>query len=93
MQLIKCPWCGDRSQNEFSYYCDEEGIPANNETEGSDKDMLERLYLRTNHIGFHNEVWQHSGGCRGWLSLQRHNQTHEIKASMPLNRTTGSPTS
>ncbi len=40
---------------------------------------LERIFLRDDDIGFHEEIWQHVFGCRGWLKIDRHNLTHEIR--------------
>ena len=83
MQEIKCPWCGPRAQTEFEYFCDESALEPGwgNET---GQQNLDRIFLRENHIGFHQEVWQHVLGCRGWFSLERHNATHEIAGSRAL---------
>ncbi|WP_421019702.1 sarcosine oxidase subunit delta, partial [Klebsiella pneumoniae] len=37
-----------------------------------------RLYARANPRGFDEELWRHAFGCRQWLVLRRHRQTHEI---------------
>ncbi len=76
MQKFTCPWCGDRPHSEFSYYCDEEGIPSARQA-GSDP--YDRIYIRSNLIGNHVELWQHTHGCRGWLKIVRHNLTHEVQ--------------
>ena len=31
-------------------------------------------------IGYHDEIWQHTFGCRGWLRIERHNYTHDVRA-------------
>jgi len=41
------------------------------------------VFLRDDHIGFHREIWQHVQGCRGWLRLERHNRTHEVRSAEP----------
>ena len=86
MQLFRCPWCGQRAQIEFSYCCDQEGIPGPDWAELADEAHLQRIYLRSNQIGFHAELWQHTGGCGGWLKILRHNLTHEVADTVPADR-------
>ena len=43
-------------------------------------EALERIFIRDDSIGFHEEIWQHVLGCRGWLRVERHNRTHEIRS-------------
>ena len=76
MQHIDCPWCGLRPQTEFSYHRVVEGIPRAWPEDQSAH--IERLIRRGNQIGVQEELWQHQGGCRGWIIVQRHNLTHEI---------------
>jgi len=38
------------------------------------------VYDRLNPAGDHNEVWQHSGGCRTHLRVVRNTLTHEISS-------------
>jgi sarcosine oxidase subunit delta len=70
-------------QTEFEYYCDDSLLT---EVWGSEavQQNLDRVFLRSNHLGYHQEIWQHTHGCRGWLRVLRHNLTHEIKESQPL---------
>ncbi len=78
MQQLTCPWCGPRSQTEFEYLCDASAIDTDFESESTEM-ALERIFLRDDDIGFHQEIWQHVFGCRGWLKVERHNLTHEIQ--------------
>ncbi len=78
MQQLTCPWCGPRSQTEFEYLCDASAIDTDFESESTET-ALERIFLRDDDIGFHQEIWQHVFGCRGWLKVERHNLTHEIQ--------------
>lgn len=80
MQNITCPWCGPRAQTEFEYYCDASAVD-NRFGEESAAEAIERVFIRDDSIGFHTEIWQHVFGCRGWLRLERHNRTHEIRAA------------
>ena len=85
MLLIPCPWCGERSESEFTY------IRASHaerpDTSQLEQDQSERLalldyvYLRDNPKGWTKEHWQHTGGCRGIFAVERHNVTHEIRGS------------
>ncbi|RUZ93921.1 sarcosine oxidase subunit delta, partial [Mesorhizobium sp. M7A.F.Ca.US.006.01.2.1] len=38
------------------------------------------VYDRLNPAGDHNEIWQHSGGCRAHLRVVRNTLTHEISS-------------
>ena len=82
MQNIPCPWCGPRAQTEFEYYCDASAIDVRFDEESTDE-ALGRVFIRDDYIGFHDEIWQHVSGCRGWLRLERHNRTHEIRDARP----------
>jgi sarcosine oxidase subunit delta len=76
MQHFNCPWCGTRPQTEFRYQRAAENIPR-----GWPEPLhaqLARLTQRTNPAGRHEELWQHAGGCRGWLIVQRDTLTHEV---------------
>lgn len=83
MQLIPCPWCGPRAHVEFRYHCDAGALPRQWLRE-TGAEFQARTWLRDNHIGVHDEIWQHADGCRGWLMLARHNLTHAVEGSRPL---------
>ena len=78
MQQINCPWCGPRAQTEFEYLCDSAAVETDFQSEDTEM-ALQRIFLRDDDIGFHHEIWQHALGCRGWLKVDRHNLTHEIR--------------
>jgi len=82
MMLIPCPWCGPRSQLEFTYGGDATlRRPAADAPEAA---WAEYVYLRENPCGPHDELWYHGAGCRSWLSVRRDTRTHEILASSPV---------
>lgn len=84
MQLLNCPWCGPRAHIEFTYIRDQQSVSTRGD--GNDANIqheLERIYLRSNHPGAHQEIWQHSAGCRGWLRITRNNLTHEVEDCLP----------
>ena len=79
MQLINCPWCGPRAQIEFHYRCDHAAVPTDWENE-TVQEQHQRMLIRSNEIGYHEELWQHVHGCRSWLVVERHNVTHDIRS-------------
>lgn len=82
MQQFDCPWCGARPQTEFRYRCVAQAMPCA-WPDPSREAFMQRVFLRDNAIGFQPELWQHADGCRGWLIVERHNLTHEVRAVRP----------
>ena len=78
MLEIRCPHCGKRSQNEFSYGGDASVKRPQLEKEISDKEWDDFVYYRTNPRGKHSELWHHVAGCRQWFKVLRNTATHEI---------------
>ena len=78
--LIPCPWCGERDVTEFTYGGDA------NARQPADSAPLDEwaayVYLRDNPCGPHDELWQHSAGCRRWIRVRRNTLTHEVLGSM-----------
>ena len=78
MLLIRCPWCGERDENEFSYGgqahvaypADPHALP--------DDDWAQYVFMRDNPKGDFRERWVHAQGCRRWFNAVRHTVTHEI---------------
>jgi sarcosine oxidase subunit delta len=78
---IHCPYCGDRGHGEFAYRGD--AVPSRPEPIGravvaEAKLFIDYVYTRTNTAGVMQEYWQHVGGCRAWLIVERNVTTHEI---------------
>ena len=83
MLRIKCPWCGVRNEDEFSYGGDATvERPAD---DASQDDWYDYVYTRANPAGLHREYWQHVGGCRAWLVVERNTVTHEIVSVEPAS--------
>jgi methylglutamate dehydrogenase subunit B len=81
MMLIPCPWCGPRSQIEFTYGGDATlRRPA---TDAPASAWAAYVYLRDNPCGLHDELWYHGAGCRSWFTVRRDTRTHDIVASAP----------
>ena len=84
---ITCPYCGPRDLAEFSYQGDGSRMrPDLSST--APREWFSHVYERTNPAGVHDEIWQHSGGCRAHLAVSRDTLTHAI-ASVSFARDGG----
>ena len=83
MLIINCPHCGARDHTEFSYGGDADVKRPADPAAASEAEWLDYLYLRDNPRGPHDEIWQHSAGCRRWIRVKRNTLTHEILHSEP----------
>ena len=84
MFLIRCPYCGERAETEFSYG-GEAGINRPlDPTALSDAEWADYLFMRSNPKGPHKELWNHSQGCRRWFGVARDTLTYEIAFSFDL---------
>ena len=79
MLRINCPFCGPRDMTEFTYIGD--ANVHRPDGDGSEKAFYTYVYLRDNPRGVHGEIWQHTGGCRGFVKVIRDTLTHEILAT------------
>lgn len=76
--LIKCPHCGTRPVEEYTFLGDADPQrPVSNDLSSMDQ-WFDYVYLRNNPKGRFNEYVHHSGGCRAWLVVTRDTQAHEI---------------
>ena len=85
MLYIKCPFCGYRSQKEFTYGGDGTIKRPELNQEISDEKWNEFVYLRKSPRGKHIELWHHVAGCRQWFKVQRDTVTHEIFQTTKMN--------
>ena len=85
MLEIKCPYCGTRSQNEFSYGGDASVKRPQLGKEITDNEWDNFVYYRTNIRGKHSEYWHHVAGCRQWFQVLRNTATHEIFKTAKIN--------
>ncbi len=73
---LNCPICGDRDASEFTYLGDaSRTMPPLDADTG---DWTTHVYERANPMGRHREYWQHSGGCRAVLTVERDTVTHKV---------------
>ena len=71
MLLIDCPYCGPRSELEFSYAGQAHVVrPAHPSSVDADE-WAEFLYLRANTRGVHAERWRHTHGCARFFNALR----------------------
>ena len=84
MLEIKCPYCGERSQNEFSYGGDATIKRPKLNTDISDLEWDSFVYYRNNPRGKHLELWHHISGCRQWFKVHRNTATHEIIKTLEI---------
>ena len=85
MLHIKCPYCGIRSQKEFAYGGDATVKRPKLNSEVSDKEGDDFVYMRKSPRGKHTELWHHISGCRQWFKAQRDTTTHEIFETAKIN--------
>lgn len=78
MFVIRCPYCGERDQTEFTCHGEAHIARPKNPNEVSDKKWGEYLFFRTNPKGHHYERWSHDHGCRRWFNVKRHTVTDKI---------------
>ena len=80
--LIKCPHCGTRPVEEFSFLGDARPErPASNDPATMDQ-WFDYVYLRDNPKGRFDEYVHHSGGCRAWMVVTRNTETHEVSGTV-----------
>ena len=85
MLLIRCPWCGERDESEFSYG-GEGGISRPSDPDAlSDEQWADYIFHRKNPRGMHHELWNHASGCRRWFNVERDTVTYRIASSYPIN--------
>lgn len=73
---IDCPYCGLRSIEEFTVRGE---VPK--ERPAADAGIaafVDYQYHDNNPRGRNVEFWQHTGGCRAWLMVERDTVSHEI---------------
>lgn len=74
---ITCPYCGERSNDEFIVLGDAEAL-LNRPTDMSVAAFDDYVHKRNNPAGPLRELWYHQGGCRQWLVVDRDTLTHVI---------------
>ena len=83
MMLLPCPYCGPRDVTEFAYGGDGDTVRPIDPQAVSDVQWVSYVYIRDNPRGPHDELWQHSAGCRRWIRVRRDTLTHHVLSSAP----------
>ncbi len=80
MLLIPCPYCGPRSEEEFTYGNEAHIARPKTPEKLSDEDWAEYVFMRSNVKGVFLERWVHNHGCRRWFNVARETASYEILA-------------
>ncbi|MCB1500091.1 MAG: sarcosine oxidase subunit delta [Bauldia sp.] len=75
---IRCPYCGERGLEEFTYRGDATVTRPETLDQTAEAAWVDYVYLRDNPAGPHREHWYHGAGCHAWLVVTRDVRTHEI---------------
>ena len=78
MFIIKCPYCGERDQSEFSCGGEAHIVRPKNPPDLTDDQWADYLFMRKNIKGVQFERWNHSYGCRRWFNVARNTATDQI---------------
>ncbi len=78
MLLIPCPYCGPRSEEEFSYGNEAHRTRPKVPDKLSDEDWAAFVFLRANTKGVFLERWVHTHGCRRWFNVARDTVSYDI---------------
>ncbi len=90
---IHCPFCGPRSHEEFSYGGDATLVRPDAARDDAEAAFADYVYLRSNPMGPHRELWYHGAGCHSWLVVERDTRTHAIGTSVPASPVELAPSS
>lgn len=74
---LHCPYCGWRDHAEFDH-----AGAADVRRPDPDADLIAWLayvYQRDNPRGAYREYWQHTRGCRSWITVWRDTVTHAVE--------------
>lgn len=81
MLQIRCPYCGLRDEQEFSYGGEAHIARPLDPDALDDVAWTDYLFNRKNPKGLHQERWVHTAGCRRWFNAVRDTVSYEIKAT------------
>jgi len=81
MLLIRCPYCGERPELEFSHGGQAHLARPADPAALSDEDWTAFLYQRVNTKGVHAERWRHVHGCARFFNALRDTTTDQFLAT------------
>jgi sarcosine oxidase subunit alpha/sarcosine oxidase subunit delta len=79
MLTVRCPWCGERDEAEFSYGAEAEVSYPADPGALSDAEWAEFVFVRANPKGPLRERWVHTQGCRRWFDVVRDTSTNAFE--------------
>ena len=85
MILIKCRYCGERDQSEFTNGGEAHVIRPKNPENVNDREWSEYVFIRANPKGIYYERWVHSHGCKKWFNAVRNTSTDQILKVYKVN--------
>ena len=80
---IPCPYCGERGNDEFSYFGDASVVRPDPAALNAEEAFYAYGYERRNIAGPTQELWYHAAGCHAWLVVTRDTRTHQISEVKP----------
>jgi sarcosine oxidase subunit delta len=86
MLLIRCPFCGARGENEFSYGGEAHIARPPDPSAVDDAAWTDFLYMRTNPKGAHAERWRHIHGCGRFFNCLRDTVSDRIVATYKVGQ-------
>ena len=89
MMMVPCPWCGPRDAGEFRQAG--ELVPRPDPAQATPEQWRAYLYLRANALGWVTETWYHRMGCRRYVTLERHTETHQFRPVPPADSPPAEP--
>jgi len=79
MFLIYCPYCEEHREEEEFHASGQAHLARPVDADAcTDKEWGDFLYFRKNPRGLHQELWQHSAGCRKFFNITRNTVSYEI---------------
>ena len=85
MFIIKCPYCGERDQSEFTNGGEAHVTRPKNPELETDRGWAEYVFIRSNPKGIYYERWVHSHGCKKWFNAVRNTSTDQILKVYKVN--------
>jgi sarcosine oxidase subunit delta len=83
MLLICCPYCGPRSELEFTYGGEAHIARPADPMNLDDEAWANFLYVRSNPRGMHAERWRHLHGCGRFFNARRDTVSDRIAVTYP----------
>jgi heterotetrameric sarcosine oxidase delta subunit len=76
--LIRCPYCGERDQSDFTPAGEAHIERPAWRDKMTDQQWADFVFMRKNTKGIFAERWNHSAGCRKFFNMLRNTVTDEI---------------